>query len=154
MKSQNSPLLTNVVLTSLGTLEVEGTTSGAEPTSKTRTKFKGSYVPYNLFLPTKVEPRRSQTKNKTHDSFVHVCHKIAVFLPHPMLAHLIHVKKDLRVICVSYVLFAQTHGYDSNCFGRDVGTTTSGIMTTLICKGSIECGREGIKLKPLLGICK
>jgi hypothetical protein len=71
-----------------------------------------------------------------------------------MLAHLIHVKKDLGVVCVSYVLFAQTHGNDSNYFGRDVGTTTSGIMTTLICKGSVGCGREGIKVKPLLGICK
>jgi hypothetical protein len=69
--------------TSLGTLEVEGTTSGAEPTSKTRTKFQESHVPYNLFCPLKVEPRRSQTKNKTHDSFAHVCHKIAVFAtPH------------------------------------------------------------------------
>jgi hypothetical protein len=45
-------------------------------------------------------------KTKHTDSFAHVCHKIAVFLPHPMLAHLIHVKKDLGVICVSYVCYS------------------------------------------------
>jgi hypothetical protein len=57
------------------------------------------------------------------------------------------MKKDLGVICVSYVLLAQTHGYDSNYFGRDVGTTTSGIMTTLICivRGSLGVEERALK---------
>ncbi len=93
-------------------------------------------------MPIKVESRRSQTKTK-HMILLPMSVTRLQCLPHPMFAHLIHVKKDLGVICVSYVLFAQTHGYDSNYFGRDVGTTTSGITTTLICKGSVGCGRDG-----------
>lgn len=108
--------------TSLGTLEVEGTTSGAEPTSKTRTKFKGSHVPYTLFCPLKLNLGDLKQKTKHTILFLPMSVTRLQCLPHPMLAHLIHVKKDLGVICVSYVLFAQTHGH---CFGRDVGTTTN-----------------------------
>lgn len=92
--------------TSLGTVEVEGTTSGAAPTSKTWTKFKESHVPYNLFCPLKLN--LGDLKQKQNTWFFCPClSQDCSVLPHPMLAHLIHVKKDLGVICVSYVLFAQ-----------------------------------------------
>jgi hypothetical protein len=65
VKSQNSPLSTNVVQPSLGTVEVEGTTSGAAPTSKTRTKFKESHVPYNLFCPLKLNLGDLKQKQNT-----------------------------------------------------------------------------------------
>jgi len=106
-------------------------------------------------LPTKVEPWRSQTKNKTHGFFCPcLSQDCSVFAtPHACTFDPCEERFGGH-LCKLGVLFAQTHGYDSNYFGRDVGMTTSGITTTLICKGSIGCGREGIKVKPLLGICK